>query len=184
VLGGTLAGLLRVAPRDRPTARQVLAALDAAGSPAGPSPARDRGWWWAAAGAVAGLLIGIAAGFALAAPRIEALTYGPDGDVRLAGTAACLDAAPAVGAVIGAADCSGPHGAEVVASLDPSAERYPGGDVLVRLAAGACPPAFDVAVERPRRAGLELVALVPTRAAFDAGERVVLCVARPPAKPG
>jgi hypothetical protein len=184
VLGSMLAGLLRVAPRDRPTARQVLAALDTARSPAGPPPAPGRRWWWVAAGALAGLLIGIAAGFALAAPRIEALTYGPDGDVRLAGTAACLDAAPAAGVVIGAADCAGPHGAEVVASLHSSAERFPGRDALVRLAAGACPAAFDAAVERPRRAGQELVALVPTGAAFGAGERVVLCVARPTGKPG
>jgi hypothetical protein len=176
VLANTLARLLQPAPRDRPAARQVVGALDAARKQAGAAPARTRRWMWAAGGAVLGLLAGLAVGFALAAPRIEALTYGPDGDVRFGGTAACLDAVPAAGAVVGAADCAGPHGARIVASLDAFGERFPGRDALVRLAAGGCGPAFDVAVEPPRRAGLALVALVPTQAAFDAGDRAVHCV--------
>jgi hypothetical protein len=150
----------------------------------GTAPRGGRRWWFAITGVVAGLLVGLAAGFALATPRIEALTYGPDGDVRLSGRVACLDAAPAPGAAINGADCAGPHGAEIVASLQPSGERFPGRDALVRLAAGACTPAFDALVEQPRRAGLELVALVPTQAAFDAGERDVHCVARSPGKVG
>jgi hypothetical protein len=177
VLADTIVGLLRHAPRDRPAARQVVGTLDAARKRAGAAPARTRRWMWAAGGAVLGLLAGLAVGFALAAPRIEALTYGPDGDVRFGGTAACLDAVPAAGAVVGAVDCAGPHGAQIVASLDASGERYPGRDALVRLAAGGCGPAFDVAVEPPRRAGLALTALVPTQAAFDAGDRAVHCVA-------
>lgn len=184
VLGSTLAGLLAPAPRDRPAAQQVVGALDAARMLAGAAPRDARRWWFAITGVLVGLLIGLAAGFALAAPRIEALTYGPDGDVRLSGPAACLDAAPAPGAVISGADCAGPHGAEIVASLQPSGERFPGRDALVRLAAGACTPAFDALVDRPRRADLELVALVPTQAAFDGGERVVHCVARSPGEVG
>lgn len=56
--------------------------------------------------------------------------------------------------------------------------RFPGRDALVRLAAGACAPAFDAMVEPPGRADLELMALVPTEAAFDAGDREVHCVVR------
>jgi eukaryotic-like serine/threonine-protein kinase len=176
VLANTLVGLLQPAPRDRPAARQVVGALDAVRRMAGTDPGRGRRWWWAVTGAVLGLLVGLAAGFALAAPRIETLTYGPDGDVRFGGTAACLDAVPVAGAVVGAADCAGPHGAEIVASIGALGERFPGRDALVRLAAGGCGPAFDAVVERPRQAGRQLVALVPTRAAFDAGDRAVHCV--------
>jgi hypothetical protein len=178
VLANTVVGLLQQAPRDRPAARQVVAALDAA-RPAGAAAGRTRRWIWAVGGAVVGLLVGLAAGFALAAPRIEAFTYGPDGDVRLAAAAACLDAAPAPNVVIGAGDCAGPHGAEIVGSLDPFAGRdvpFPGPDALVRLAAGGCGPAFQAVVEPPRRAELRLVALVPTQAAFEAGDRAVHCV--------
>jgi hypothetical protein len=180
-LGSALVGMLKPAPRERPTARQVVTALDAARRLAHTTPGRGRRWWWAAAGVVLGLLVGLAAGFALAGPRIQALTYGPGGDVRLGGTAACLDAAPAPGVVIGAADCAGPHGAEIVATLDPFGDRdvrFPGRDALVRFAAGACAPAHDAVVEPPRRAGAELVALVPTEAAFGAGDRDVHCVVR------
>jgi hypothetical protein len=179
-LGSVLAGLLQPAPRDRPAARQVAGALDAAGGPA-PIARPGHRWWWAAAGAILGLMVGLAAGFVLAGPRIETFTYGPGGDVRLGATGTCLDAAPGSGVATGAADCAGPHGAEIIASVDPFGERdvrFPGPDALVRLAGGACGPAFDAAVEPPRREGLELVALVPTQAAFDAGDRDVHCVVR------
>jgi len=176
VLSDAILGLLRPAPRDRPAAWQVVGSLDAARMQVAAAPGRTHRWMWAAGGAALGLLVGLVAGFALAAPRIEALTYGPDGDVRLVGTAACLDAAPARGGVISTVDCTGPHGAEIVASLDAFGERFPGRDALVRLAAGGCGPAFDAAVEQPPRAGTGLVALVPTQAAFDAGERAVHCV--------
>ncbi|HLU53859.1 MAG TPA: protein kinase [Pseudonocardia sp.] len=173
-LGSALAGSLEAAPRNRPTALQVVRALDAG------SRARARRRWWPVAGAAAvGLLAGLAAGFALAQPRVEVLTYGADGDVRLGAAATCLDAAPAPGAVLGPADCAGPHGGEIVASVDPHAERFPGPDALGRIAAAACPAASEAVGDRA-----DLVALVPTGAAFGAGEREVLCVARSPAKPG
>ena len=180
-LGSVLDGLLQPAPRDRPAARQVVGALDAAAGPATPVGRPGRRWWWAAAGVLLGLAVGLAAGFALAGPRIQTFTYGPDGDVRLGATGTCLDAAPRSGVATGAADCAGPHGAEIIASIDPFGERdvrFPGPDALVRLAGGACGPAFDAAVEPPRREGLELVALVPTQAAFDAGDRDLHCVVR------
>jgi hypothetical protein len=180
-LGSVLAGLLRPAPRDRPGARQVVGALDAAGGPAVRVARPGRRWWWALAGAGVGLVVGLAAGFALAGPRVETFTYGPDGDVRLGATGTCLDAAPGPGVVTGATDCAAPHGAEIIASLDPFGERdvrFPGPDAFARLAAGACGPAFDAAVEPPRREGLELVALVPTQVAFDAGDRDVHCAVR------
>lgn len=69
VLGSTLAGLLQPAPRDRPAAREVVGALDAARMPTGAAPGGGRRWWFAITGAVVGLLVGLAAGFALAAPR-------------------------------------------------------------------------------------------------------------------
>jgi hypothetical protein len=180
-LESALAGLLQPAPRDRPTARQVVTALDAAKSLASTGPGRGRRWWWAAAGVVVGLLVGLAFGFALAAPRLQTLAYGPDGEVRLGipVVGACLSAAPTPGMVIAAVDCAGPHGAEVVATLDPFGERdvpYPGRDVFSRLAAGACTPVFD-AVAEP--SGMEHMALIPGEAAFGAGERDVLCVAQP-----
>ena len=178
VLANLVVGLMQPAARDRPAARQVVGALDAARL-AGAAPVRTRGWTWAVGGVVLGLLVGLAAGFALAGPRIETFGYGPDGDVRLGATGTCLDAAPGPGVATGAAECAGPHGAEIIASLDPFGERdarFPGRDALVRLAAGACEPAFHAVVEPPRRAGLELVALVPTEAAFDTGEHAVHCV--------
>jgi eukaryotic-like serine/threonine-protein kinase len=184
-LGSVLAGLLQPLPRDRPTARQVVTALEAAKRLAGTGPGRGRRWWWAATGVVLGLLVGLAAGFALAAPRLQTLTYGPDGDVRLGAPAAgaCLSAAPAPGMVTTAVDCAGPHGAEVVATLDPFGGHdvpYPGRDTFSRFAAGACTPVFDAVVEP---SGVEHMALVPGEAAFGAGERDVLCVAHP-GKPG
>jgi eukaryotic-like serine/threonine-protein kinase len=179
-LGEVLAGLLRRAPQDRPTARQVATSLDArilAGRPSG----RVRRWWWAAAGVVLGLLVGLAAGFVLAESRVPTLTYGPGGDVGLPGpvAGACLDG-PAPGAVVTAADCAGPHAAEAVATLDMFGERgvHPGQDALARFAAGACPAAFEAVVEPAQRAGLELMALIPAPAAFDAGDRDVYCVVR------
>ena len=178
VLPNLVVGLMQPAARDRPAARQVVGALDAARL-AGAAPVRARGWMWAVGGVVLGLLVGLAAGFALAGPRIETFGYGPDGDVRLGATSGCLDVAPAGGVVLGPADCTGPHGAEIVASLDAFGERdarFPRRDALVRLAASACEPAFHAVVEPPRRAGLELVALVPTEAAFDTGEHAVHCV--------
>jgi hypothetical protein len=179
-LGNVLAGMLQREPRERPAARQVVAALDAAQRPADASRGRGHDWRWAVAGAALGLLVGLAGGFVLAAPRVEALTYGPDGDVQLAGpvAGACLAAAPAPGVELTAVDCAGPHGAEVIASLDPFGARdvpYPGPETLSRLAAGACTPVFD-AVAEP--SGLELVALVPARTGFGAGDREVHCVVR------
>jgi eukaryotic-like serine/threonine-protein kinase len=177
-LASALAGLLRPEPRDRPTARQVVAALDAARRIADSVPGRGRRWWWAAAGALIGLLVGLVAGFALAAPRIQTFTYGPDGDVQLGETVtgACLSAAPAPGVVITAVGCAGPHGAEVVATLDSFGERavpFPGRDTFSRFAAGACTPVFGEVLEPT---GLELVALVPAEAAFGTGQRDVYCV--------
>jgi eukaryotic-like serine/threonine-protein kinase len=182
-LGGVLAELLQRAPQDRPTARQVTSALEATGTLAGPAAEGRSRWWWAAAGAVLGLLVGLAAGFGLAGPRVPTLTYGPGGDVALAGPAAgaCLAAAPAPGAVATAVDCGGPHAAEVVATLDPYGERdvpYPGRDALDRFAAGACTVAFEAVVEASHRAGLDLTALVPAQAAFGAGEHDVHCLVR------
>ncbi|GAA5112659.1 serine/threonine-protein kinase [Pseudonocardia adelaidensis] len=179
-LGSVLAGLLQRVPRDRPSARQVVGALDDAHRLARASRRRGRRWWWAVAGAALGLLLGLAAGFVLATPRVEALTYGPDGDVRLDGpvAGACLAAAPATGVVLDAVDCAGPHGAEVVATLDPFGGRdvpYPGQEAFSRFAAGACTPVFDAVVEP---SGLELVALVPARAGFATGQREVHCVVR------
>jgi hypothetical protein len=179
-LGNALAGLLRPSPRDRPTARQVVSALDAATRLARTAAGRGRRWWWAVAAVTLGLLAGLVAGFALAGPRIATLTYGPDGDVQLGATAAgtCLAAAPASGVVLAAADCAAPHGAEVVATLDPFGGRdmpYPGRDTFSRFAAGACAPVFDAVVEP---SGPQLMALVPTEAAFGAGDRDVHCVAR------
>jgi eukaryotic-like serine/threonine-protein kinase len=179
-LGSVLAGLLHPVPRERPAARQVVGALDAAHGPAGATRGGGHGWRWAIAGVVLGLLAGLAAGFVLAAPRVEALAYGPGGDVQLGGpvAGACLAAAPAPGVALTAVDCAGPHGAEVLASLDPFGERnvpYPGPETFSRFAAGACMPVFDAVVEP---SGLELVALVPDRAGFDAGDREVHCVVR------
>jgi eukaryotic-like serine/threonine-protein kinase len=185
-LGSTLAGLLQRLPRDRPAARQVVGALDAARTVAGAASSRGRRWWWAVAGVALGLLVGLVAGFALAAPRIQTLAYGPDGDVRIDGTVtgSCLAAAPAPGVVLTAVDCAGPHGAEVVATLDPFGERavpYPGRDTFSRFAAGACTPVLDAVVEP---SGRELVALAPAEAAFAAGERDVHCVLRTVGKVG
>jgi hypothetical protein len=179
-LGNALAGLLQPAPRERPTARQVISALDAATKLARTAASRGRRWWWAAAAVTLGLLVGLVAGFALAGPRISTLTYGPDGDVQLGATVAgtCLAAAPAPGVVLAAADCATPHGAEVVATLDPFGERdmpYPGRDTFSRFAAGACTPVFDAMVEP---SAPQLMALIPAEAAFDAGDRDVHCVAR------
>lgn len=179
-LGSVLAGLLRREPRERPSARQVAGALDAARVPAGAARDRVHRWRWAAGGVALGLVAGLAAGFVLAAPRIEGLTYGPGGDVQLGGpvAGACLAAAPAPGVVLTAADCAGPHGAEVLASLDPFGGRavpYPGPEAFSRFAAGACMPVFDAVVEP---SGLELVALVPARTGFGVGEREVHCVVR------
>ncbi len=182
-LGSALAGLLQQAPRDRPSARQVGAALDAARTVDAAATGRGRPWWWAAAGVVLGLLAGVAVGLALAGPRTPTLTYGPGGDVRLGGTVAgaCLDVAPAPRAEIAVVDCAGPHGAEIVTTLDPFGEgdlSYPGRDQLVRLAAGACAPVFDAVVEPARRSGMQLGALIPAETAFGAGEREVHCVVR------
>jgi eukaryotic-like serine/threonine-protein kinase len=182
-LGDVVAGLLRQAPRDRPTARQVATALDV---PMLAGPAADPGhrWWWVGAGAALGLLVGLAVAFvATTGPRVPALTHGSGGDVELAGAAAgaCLAAAPAPGTVATATDCAGPHGAEVVATLDPYAEHdvpHPGADALARFAAGACTAAFEAVVAPPDRAGLELTALVPAPSAFGAGDRAVHCLVR------
>jgi eukaryotic-like serine/threonine-protein kinase len=176
-LASALAGLLRPEPRDRPTARQVAADLEAARRHADAVPGRGRRWWWAGVGAALGLLAGLVAGLALAGPRIPVVDYGPDADVA----GGCLVTAPAPGVVPAAADCAGPHGAEIIASLDPfgaAATRYPGRDSLVRFAAAACEPAFETVVEPAGRSGLRLVALVPTEAAFGAGDRAVHCVVR------
>jgi serine/threonine protein kinase len=182
-LGSTLAGLLQRVPRDRPPARQVVSALDAATRLVATAPGRGRRWAWAAAGAVLGLLVGLAIGLIFSGPPIPTFTYGPGGDVELVGTVtgACLAAAPAPGAVATAVGCAGPHAAEVVATLDPYGERtvpYPEGDAVARFASGACPPAFDAVIEPFQRAGLELVALIPARAAYDAGERNIHCLVR------
>jgi hypothetical protein len=83
--------------------------------------------------------------------------------------------------VVAAVDCAGPHAAEVVATLDVYGETavpHPGQDALARFAAGACTAAFEAVVDPTRRAGLELTALVPAPAAFDAGDRDVYCVVR------
>ena len=141
---------------------------------------RGNGLRWALAGTALGLLVGLAAGFVLATPRVEALAYGPDGDLQLGGpvAGACLAAAPAPGEVLTAVDCARPHGAEVLATLDPFGARdvpYPGPETFSRFASGACAPVFD-AVGDP--SGLELVALVPDRTAFDAGDRAVHCAVR------
>jgi hypothetical protein len=132
---------------------------------------------------VLGLLAGLAAGFLLSDPRVPALTYGPGGDVGSAGpvAGACLATAPAPGVPVTAVDCAGPHAAEVVATLDPYGERdvpYPGPDVLARFAAAGCTAAFGAMVQAADRDGLELVALVPTSAAFGAGDRDVHCLVR------
>jgi eukaryotic-like serine/threonine-protein kinase len=182
-LGEVLAGLLRQAPRDRPTALRVATVLDAARTVAGPVAGRGHRWWWAAAGVVLGLLAGLAAGFLLSDPRVPALTYGPGGDVGSAGlvAGACLATAPAPGALVTAVDCAGPHAAEVVATLDPYGERdvpNPGPDVLARFAAAGCTAAFGAVVPAANRGGLELVALVPAQAAFSAGDRDVHCLVR------
>jgi eukaryotic-like serine/threonine-protein kinase len=182
-LGDVVAGLLQRAPRDRPTARQVATVLDVP-TPADPPTGHGRRWWWAGAGAVLGLLVGLAAAFAATTgPRVPALTHGPGGDVVLAGPVggACLAAAPAPATVATATDCAGPHGAEVVATLDPYAGHdvpHPGADALARFAAGACTAAFEAVVAPPARAGLELTALVPAPSAFGAGDRAVHCLVR------
>lgn len=181
-LGEVLAGLLRREPQDRPTAWQVATSLDAR-TFAGPAAGRGRRWWWAAAGAVLGLLVGLATGFVLPGPRVPTLTYGPGGDVAAlpASPVTCLAGVPTPGAALTAADCAGPHAAEAVATLDVYGERavpHPGQDPLARFAAGACTAAFEAVVDSPRRAGLELTALVPAPAAFEAGDRAVYCVVR------
>ncbi|WP_343943685.1 protein kinase domain-containing protein [Pseudonocardia zijingensis] len=185
--GGALAdvvtGLLRPDAHERPTARQVVAALDAARELAGIESGRGHRWWWALSGALLGVLAGSVLGFALSGPRLPTFTYGPGGDVRPAGalTGACLSTGPARDATPTAVDCATPHAAEVVATLDPfgdGAAAHPGRDGLVRFAAGACGPAFEAVVEPSRREGLQLVGLVPTEAAFAAGERGVHCVVR------
>jgi hypothetical protein len=182
-LGGVLAGLLRRAPQDRPTARHVTTALEAPPPLAGPAAGRRGRWRWAAAGAVLGLLVGLTAGFLLSGQRLPTLTYGPGGDVGIAGPVAdaCLAAAPAPGVLVTAVDCAGPHAAEVVATLDPYGGRdvpYPGWDALDRFAAGACTAAFGAMAEPSDRAGLEPMALVPAPAAFGTGDREVYCLVR------
>ncbi|OLT01488.1 hypothetical protein BJF90_31575 [Pseudonocardia sp. CNS-004] len=140
-------------------------------------PGRGRRWWWAGVGAALGLLAGLVAGWRWRGRGIPVVDYGPDADVA----GGCLVTAPAAGGVPAAADCAGPHGAEIIASLDPfgaAATRYPGRDSLVRFAAAACEPAFETVVEPAGRSGLRLVALVPTEAAFGAGDRAVHCVVR------
>jgi hypothetical protein len=184
VLGGVVAGLLQRAPQDRPTARQVATVL------AAPMPARMaaghriRGWWWVGAGAVLGVLVGLAVALAVTTgSRVPALTHGSGGEVALAGpvAGACLADAPAPGTVATTTDCAGPHAAEVVATLDPYAAHavpYPEADALARFAAGACPAAFEAVVAPNGRTGLELTALVPAASAFGAGDRAVHCLVR------
>ncbi|HYH30734.1 MAG TPA: protein kinase [Pseudonocardia sp.] len=188
-LAGVLAGMLRDAPQARLTARQVTALLETGAPP----PTRGRGdrRWWAAAALVLGVAAGVVAGSALAGtggPEVTTLTHGPDGDVRFAPPpgAACLRGAPAAGRWGGddRVDCAGPHELEVLATLDPFAARavpHPGRADLSAYAAAACTATFEALVTAPERDGLEVVALVPSRTAFEAGApggRAVHCLLR------
>jgi eukaryotic-like serine/threonine-protein kinase len=183
-LGEVLGGLLRDAPRERPSARQVVATLGRVGGarPAAAGPAPQR-FWPAVAAAVLGLLAGLVIGLVVAGTggsAVPVLSYGPGGDVVLPGAlaGACLAAAPEAGATLAIADCAQPHGAEVVASLDPYGGREaptPGSDGLAGFAAAACAAAFDAAVAPPDRNGVEPAALVPAPAA---GLRDVHCLLR------
>jgi eukaryotic-like serine/threonine-protein kinase len=175
-LGGVLTGLLRRAPHERWTALQVATRLDAvparAASAGSATGAHHR--WWAVA-VVVGLVVGLAAGFALAGaggPGVTTLTYGPGGDVQVRASldSPCLRGGLEPGSVAAppeSVDCAGTHDLEVFATLDPFGPRdmpYPGHDVLARFASSACTAAFAAVVSVPTE--LEIVALVPSEAEF------------------
>jgi hypothetical protein len=203
-LGPVLSGLLQRAPEDRLTGPQAAALLATAGGleQATPeAPVRRSRRWWPAAALVLGIALGAAGGMALAgagAPDVRTFTYGEGGDVPLFAvrTESCVTGQLAAGRAFPASarvGCSAPHDLEVFRAFDPfGAKRalpYPGRDELGAYAAAACTLVFDSAlIAAPDRDRLEVVALVPSRAAFetwsgagdrfDFADREVICVLR------
>lgn len=75
--------------------------------------------------------------------------------------------------------CSEPHQAEVYGTLELSADRYPGVEVLRQRAATDCAQRFAGYTGEPAGPGTELafVEVVPTLDSWTAGDRRALCVA-------
>ena len=75
--------------------------------------------------------------------------------------------------------CDGPHQAQVYGTVELTAARFPGAEVLVPRAATACAQRFAGYTGEPAGPGTELafVEIVPTLASWSAGDRRALCVA-------
>jgi hypothetical protein len=186
-LAGVLDGMLQRAPQARLTARQVAALLEPETRPR-PRERAGRRWWPLALVVLGGVVVGGAGGYVLAragAPDVTTLAHGVGGDVQIAAPidGACLRGGLGAGP-LGDDDrvsCADPHELEVLGSLDPFDGRdvpAPGRDELARYAAAACTAVFDTLVTTPD--GVEIVALVPSAAAFatgaDPGRREVHCL--------
>jgi eukaryotic-like serine/threonine-protein kinase len=135
---------------------------------------------WPAVALVLGLVAGALSTFLLvrpAAPTVPVMTYGSGGDIPVfdISSKSCVPGQLAAGRSFPSGaytDCDNPHDLEIFAILGPFETQnplsYPGRDVFTGYARGACPLIFDSAlVVGADKARLQMVALVPTKAAFE-----------------
>ena len=75
--------------------------------------------------------------------------------------------------------CASPHQAEIYGTVELTASRFPGAEVLGPRAATACAQQFAGYTGEPAGPGTELgfVEIVPTLASWSSGDRQALCVA-------
>jgi hypothetical protein len=144
---------------------------------------RRRGRWWPWL-AVAALLLGVAGGgyagyelFGERPPQAVTLSYGDGGEVPeldVSTVYPCTIIAPAVGRGIesnSSVDCDKRHEAERFAAVTLYSTNevvtYPGEEQLRAVGATTCRFYFDSPlIVGPDKAGLEVLALVPTEAGF------------------
>lgn len=160
-------------------------------APFGVTPPKRKRFGWAAV-ILAFLGGGVMATIVLIAGLVLVATNLPDSVSGVAGPIAegqeaarvgdCLSATPAgvdVTTREQVVDCERPHGSEVMAVIDaPDAPSYPGRGTWAQFADGVCPLAFFAYVGVDDDDSLiEWRAIIPTEAAWDAGDRGVWCLA-------